>query len=90
MQSLNIATLAGAKEVILLGLDGRPAEDGRQNFHGGHPWPTPQAFYEAMRKGFSAVEHDLEASGVRVVNASPGSAIDSFPKMGLAEALACV
>lgn len=87
-QALNIAALAGAKKIILLGFDGRPAADGREHFHGGHPRPTPAHFYEAMRKGFSAAENEIKAAGVRVINCSPGSAIDSFPKMKIEEALA--
>lgn len=87
-QALNIAALAGAKTIILLGLDGRPAADGREHFHGGHPRPTPAAFYEAMRKGFSAAENEIKAAGVKVLNCSPGSAIDSFSKMKIEEALA--
>lgn len=87
-QALNIAALAGAKKIILLGFDGRPAANGMEHFHGGHPRPTPSHFYEAMRKGFSAAEGAIKAAGVLVLNCSPGSGIDSFPKMPLAEALA--
>ena len=82
-QALNLAILAGAKRVLLLGIDGKPG-----HFHGGHPRPTPEHFYEAMRKAFSAAERAILDAGVSVVNCSPGSAVDSFPKMGLAEALA--
>jgi hypothetical protein len=82
-QALNLATLAGAKTIILLGIDGKPG-----HFHGGHPRPTPEAFYEQMRKGFSAAEREIEAAGVSVINCSPGSAINSFPKMAIEEAFA--
>lgn len=87
-QALNLAILAGARTVILLGFDGRPAADGHAHWHGGHPRPTPQAAYEHYRRAFSAGEAAIEAAGVKVINCSQGSAIDSFPKMGLEEALA--
>ena len=82
-QALNLAVLAGAKDIILLGIDGKPG-----HFHGGHPKPTPDHFYEAMRKAFSCAETAIKEAGVRVLNCSPGTAVDSFPKMALEEALA--
>lgn len=86
-QAINLAILAGAKTIVLLGFDGRPGSDGKQHWFGDHPRPTPAAFYEAMRKAFSAGEAAIKDVGVRVVNCSPGSAIDSFTKMDLAEVL---
>lgn len=81
-QAINIATLSGGKTILLLGIDGRSG-----HFHGGHPQPTPAQFYDEMRKAFSAAENSLKAAGVQVVNCSPGSSVDSFPKMDLAQAL---
>lgn len=86
-QALNLAILAGARKIILLGFDGRCAADGTQHWHGGHPKRTPDAAYEHYRRAFSAGEAAIEAAGVRVFNCSPGSAIDSFPKMALEAAL---
>lgn len=86
-QALNLAVLAGAKTIVLLGFDGRPAVDGKTHWSGGHPRPTPAAAYEEYRRAFSAGESAIAAAGVRVINASPGSAIDSFPKMELEQAL---
>jgi len=82
-QALNLAVLAGAKKIVLLAIDGRPG-----HFHGGHPRPTPELFWEAMRKAFSAAERAIADAGVYVVNSSPGSALDSFPKLPLEQALA--
>lgn len=83
-QGINLASLAGAKRIILLGIDGKIADDGRSHFHGGHPSPTPfSLFFEQMRKTFSAAERAIKEAGVEVLNCSPGSAIDSFPKMKL-------
>lgn len=86
-QALNIAVLAGASDVLLLGFDGKPAKDGKSHWHGDHPVISSSSVYDAFRRSFSAAERDLEAAGVRVINCSPGSAIDSFPKMPIADAL---
>lgn len=87
-QAINLAVLAGANPVILLGFDGRVAKDGRSHWSGGHPKPTPRAAYECYRAAFSAAEKPLRDAGIRVINCSPGSGIDTFEKLGLAEALA--
>lgn len=86
-QSLNLVVLAGAKTVILLGFDGQAAKDGRTHWSGGHSTPTPEVVYADYRQAMSSAEHDLKAAGVRVFNCSPGSAIDTFPKVPLSEVL---
>jgi hypothetical protein len=86
-QALNLAVLAGAKRIVLLGFDGAPAADGREHFHGGHPRPTPKEAYPLYRQAMSKAENALLEAGVEVLNASPGSAIDSFPKVALEDVL---
>lgn len=95
-QGLNLAVRAGATRVLLCGCDGGP-RNGATHWHGGHQIrnqagaivakPTPEAFWDEMRKSFSAAENQLKELGVQVINCSPGSSIDSFPKMALEEAL---
>jgi len=86
-QAINLAVLAGAKRLLLLGFDGREAQSGATHWHGGHPLPTPQEFYQAMRRAFSLGEAPLKAAGVTVLNCSPGSGLDNFTKMDLKTAL---
>jgi hypothetical protein len=86
-QSLNLAVLAGAKEIILLGFDGQEGKDGKSHFFGNHPRPTPSAAYPLYRQAMSAAENDLIAAGVTVLNCSPGSAIDSFKKIAIEDVL---
>lgn len=86
-QALNIATLAGAHVVLLLGFDGRPNAQGQTHWFGEHPRATPQAFWEQMRRGMRAMESALKEQSVRVVNCSPGTYIDTFEKMELEGAL---
>ena len=85
--ALHLAVLAGAKTVLLLGLDGGPNADGMTHWHGSHPKPSTEAVYEQQRRAFSAAEASIKAMGVRVINANPGSRLDSFPKMPLENAL---
>jgi len=89
-QALNLAMLAGANPIILLGMDGQPAKDGRTHWSGGHREPTPQDAYQYYRQAFSAAETPLKQAGVRVINCSPGTAIDTFEKLPLEDALACL
>lgn len=86
-QALNLAVLAGSKRIILLGFDGAPGRDGRDHFHGGHPRATSREAYSYYRQAMSAAENALIAAGVEVINCSPGSAIDSFPKRALEDVL---
>ena len=85
-QALNIAVLAGAKTILLLGFDAREPT-GKTHWFGDHPKREPIAAYAEYRKAFSAGESAILAAGVKVVNCSPGSAIDSLPKMDLEDAL---
>ncbi len=86
-QSLNLATLAGVTTAILLGFDGKPAADGKTHFLGEHPRPCPPNAYPYYRAAMSAAERDLDDLGVTVLNASPGSAIDSFKKVRIEDVL---
>jgi hypothetical protein len=86
-QGMNLAILAGAATVILLGFDGRPAPDGREHFHGGHPRRTPAEAYPLYVDAMVAAHAAIAARGVRVINATPGSAIDCFDRMPLSVAL---
>ena len=87
-QALNLAILAGAAKVILLGYDGRADKHtGRTHFFGEHPKATsPDAFPE-FRRAFNDAEAAINQVGVKVINCSPNSYIDTFPKMELEDAL---
>jgi len=85
-QALNIAVLAGAKTIILLGFDAREPT-GKTHWFGDHPKREPLAAYAEYRKAFSVGERAIAAAGVRVINSSPGSGINSFPKLDLTDAL---
>jgi hypothetical protein len=85
-QALNVAILAGAKRILLLGFDGRPALDGRAHWHGGHPKPPHPAAWKAIVGSFDAAEREIQKAGVEVINCSATSQI-GFRKMAIEDAL---
>lgn len=88
-QALNLAILAGASTILLLGYDARRGADGAPHWHGDHPVPSQaEAAYSEFKRAFSAAQRDIEAAGVRVINCSMVSAIETFAKLPLQEALA--
>ncbi len=86
-QALNIAILAGASKVLLIGFDAKMAEDGQTHFHGGHPVKEGGHVYKMYKESFSPIERDLIRLNVEVVNCSPDSAINAFRKTPLADEL---
>jgi hypothetical protein len=86
-QTINLIVLAGASTIPLLGFDGGPDKNGKTHGHGGHLSPTNPEIWPLVRRSFSAMENELLELGVRVVNCSPASQINSFPRMSIQEAL---
>jgi hypothetical protein len=86
-QALNMAVLSGAKTVILLGYDAQVPKNGPSHWFGEHPRSVPAAVVLDYKTSFRAGAEAIKAAGVRVINASPGSAVDAFEKNDLAEAL---
>lgn len=87
-QAINLAVLLGATTIVLLGYDLQPAPDGRQHFHGDHPWATAPLPYAEFLKAFPSLIDPLTRLGVRVVNSSRQTALTCFPRVPLAEVLA--
>lgn len=83
-QCINFAFLAGARRMVLLGVDCHG-----KHWHPDHPAPLsnrlPHAQWIAK---FGPLARDLEAEGVNVVNCSPGTALKAFPLADLTEELA--
>jgi hypothetical protein len=85
-QALNMAALAGGDPIILLGYDAH--DSGPANWHNEHPWERARNVSAKMRRSFEVGRPEIECRGLRVINCSPGSAIDVFPTMTLEEAIA--
>lgn len=88
-QALNLAILAGVARILLLGYDARSSDAGGRHWHGSHPIETdaPESRYTTFRQAFVESQHSIKASGVTVINCSPISTIETFPRMTLEEAL---
>jgi hypothetical protein len=87
-QALNIAVLSGASTVLLVGYDGGRT-DGRRHAFGEHPDRT-EPLYQSQKMAARSATGLLETLGVRVVNCSPGTAIDAFECGVLGDELARV
>lgn len=82
-QALNLAVLLGAKRIILLGYDYR-FDNGRAHFPGGdHPVPSFENHLVGYAQKFSSIENKLIELGIEVLNATPGTALNAFPKVRL-------
>ncbi len=86
--AIAIAVHKGVRAIVLLGLDGKLAEDGKRNhydvqykFRG---LPDPWKLHYEDLKGLVPQIAEL---GIDVINASPGSAFDLWPVMTLEQAL---
>lgn len=86
-QALNIAILAGTRNIYLLGYDGGTNKEGKSHFHKGHKVPTPAQAYAHYKRSFTAAENDIRDAGVLVVNCNLASHIDTFPKSDIGKFL---
>lgn len=86
-QAMCLAVMAGAKRIILLGLD-LQVIDGRRHWFGDHPdGLCNKSNYGLLREPFRQVAKDLELLGIDVVNCSPRSTLNCFRKDKLDEVL---
>ena len=87
-QALNIALHLGVKKVVLLGFDMRVVGR-RTHWHMAHKRPTPEdVFRTRMIPQFNLAAREIrEEWGVEVLNCTPDSALECFPRVPLDEAL---
>lgn len=85
-QTINLAYHAGVDRIILLGFD---LQGG--HWHGKHPLPltntTPPLFVR-WKEHFASLAADLRTTPVKVVNCTPTTALEAFPRALLADELA--
>lgn len=84
--ALNLAILAGAAKVVLLGVDAKP-HGARTHWFGGRDVRTGPQAYDIYRRGFHDAQNEIKAAGVTVINASPGSAVTCFDYLPIEHAL---
>lgn len=83
-QAVGLAILFGAARIVLVGFDMREVA-GKRHFFGDHPKPlrNGSAFHSWVQK-FTEASRSVP-QGVKIVNATTGSAIKCFPFVNLAE-----
>ena len=87
-QAMNLAVHFGAKKIVLLGYDMKPASDKRVHWHPEHKTPTkPTVFATAMLPIFPTIVKPLKKLGIEVINATRDSDLRVFPMKQLEEVL---
>lgn len=89
-QAIHIAIHAGAKKVVLVGVDMKEGPKGEKHWFGDHP--GRQGFMKvdyasSMIPHFATLLPAMAERGVECFNASPGSALTTFPAIELEKAL---
>lgn len=84
--AINLAVHTGARNIVLLGYDMRRVYD-RKNWMPHVQEKTNQNPYEYMLGTLKGLASSAVEMGVRIINATPGSAIDCFEKMDYSEAV---
>lgn len=92
-QVVNLCVLAGARRIVLVAYDMRFDDQGHSHNvlnheHGHHPDRNAPSDFVGYAKNFRTMVAPLAELGVEVLNATPGSALDAFPKVSLERALA--
>ena len=86
-QALNLAILAGASRVFLLGYDMQET-GGKSHWFGDHPGSLKRTSpYALFRKSFDDAADQIARLGVEVINCSSETSLTCFPRVGLLEAL---
>lgn len=84
-QAMNLAFLKGCRQIIMLGIDMK----GYGHWFGEYDDPkfNKKSNWGAWLSSMDSVAEQMKGLGVEIVNCSPDSAVNSFPKRPLAEAL---
>jgi hypothetical protein len=87
-QAIGLAAHMRPRTILLCGYNMKATSDKDAHWFGQHPQRTnPSSFVNSMLPFFASLVPDLAALGIEVINTTPDSALDCFPKMDLAEAL---
>ena len=89
-QAVNVAVHLGASRIVLLGYDMQPSKDGRVHWFGQHaiPQATSRPPFEAFKAAFESLRKPLKDLGIEVINATRETALTTFPRVTIDEALA--
>lgn len=88
--ALNLAFHLGAARIVLLGIDGKTGANGRSHHHVPHPWKPVANAWTLQAEELQRIAADLRDRGIEVLNASPDSAWQLWPRMTFDQAIAAV
>ena len=91
--AVNLAYHLGARRIVLMGFDLKRDEANNTHWHDEYKKVNPGQedivyTYRKFKRGFDEIASDAVKLGVEIVNATPGSALESFPICSREEALA--
>jgi hypothetical protein len=84
--AINFAILAGAKRIMLLGFD-MNSQTGKTHWHSVYKNNTPRNTFTRALKKFPEIAIGAKKAKVEILNVSPDSAIECFPKVSLKDVL---
>lgn len=84
-QAINLAVLLGYTTLLLVGYDMKPAAGGAQHFFGEYAQQTLRR--DSPYSEWVPLFRTIRCDGFEVVNCTPGSAIDAFPRGELVDFL---
>lgn len=84
--AINFASLAGAKRILLLGFDMVVHPEGT-HWHNLYGKQTPPNSFKRFMRNFPKIAEDAKKLKVEILNVSPTSALDVFPKVALKDVL---
>ena len=95
--AISVAAHTGAKRIILLGFDMQDVA-GEKHWHDLYRWDIPiptkhnkqaqvQTDYKKYLLAFPQIAQDAKGRGIEIINASPHSTIDVFPKVAVKDLL---
>lgn len=90
--AISLAIALGATTVVLLGFDMKPDANGATHVHTEYGTPSEKdrtVYQRSFIPFFKNWNADALAIGVRILNATPGSALTEFPMIDLRLFLAC-
>lgn len=85
--AINVAYLAGAMRIVLLGFDQKRDDRDRDHCHPDHPVVNRPKVYDKTLPWFETLVDPLTHEGVEVLNCTPDSALRCFPKVPLGAVL---
>lgn len=82
--AVSLAAHFGVRRIVLLGFDMHAKKS--FHWHKGHGNKPPRSFERHLR-GFPAIKEDADRMGIEILNSSPQSSIEVFPKVNIKEVL---